>query len=171
MSFGPFSTLPNGLANLFGLTGQSTPKALDETLQAGLDVMPFLAGANAQEVIGGAPGLVNAVGLFPLSGLIVPPTEAWLVRGIGATWITLVGEALQAKLVVGRVLAAGNICIREIGPTTGSRTAGVSRGQLAMTDPGLILFPSDFLGIAVEAITTAGNISIFQQGLIYRFTV
>lgn len=170
MSFGPFSTLANGLPNLFGLTGQATPKAMGELLQMTGDLMPFIAGANCMETIGGSPGSVNAVGTYNLPGLVVPSTEGWLVLGYSAGWATLVGEVLYGRLLRGRQTALGNVWYQEDGQG-GTRTAGVSAARICSLSGPFLLYPGDVLGISVEAFTSAGTISIFQQAAIYRFTV
>lgn len=174
MAFGPFNLLALGLPNMFGLTGQAIPKAMDEIISCGLDVLPFLAVPNAQEVIT-QTGNVNAAGLASFSNLIVPDTEAWLVRGFSVGATTGAAELLRLRPVVARVLGSGNIVQGVIGgEDTSSLGDAAAAGAVRVgSDPSrpFLVWGGEFLGVSISRITTAGSISLFAQASIYRFTI
>lgn len=168
MAFGPLSTLPNGLANLFGLTGQATPKAFQEVIDVGLDVMPFIAAANCLEVL--APAAVSVNGASNSYELLrVPSTEAWLVRGITVAANTGGGDLFRGAVF----LARGGSIFQQLSPEgTSSLNDAVGAGTFRVGSSGWFLaYPDDVITVSQAKATIPAPINFFVQAAIYRFTI
>lgn len=172
-TFGPISTLPTILPNLFGLTGQAVSKNVIQEIQPTLEILELLAASNALELPIVAAQNVAAPGLVRVPELTVPQTEAWLVRGFGCVASTGAAELLRGRLISGRTSSVGDLAIRQHGtPFYSSATDAAAVSLCAAAANGaFFLFANDFLGFSVERITTAATIAVQVRAQIYRFQI
>lgn len=173
MAFGPIATLPSLLPALFQLTGQAVPKGYNEAMQPTLDILELLAASNCLEIPTVANQLVSVPGVVRPPELVVPQTEAWLVRGASCFASTLGTEGLRMALVQGRATATGQIVARRWPLSTASASDGTSVASVlsAMDQDPILLFANDFIGCNVERIATVGTIQIGFSAQIFRFSV
>lgn len=173
--YGPLSTLPLGMPNLFGQTGQQLPKEFLSAIAPQLDIMPFISAANCLEAVAGFVAVPNN-GQLDFSGLIVPDSEAWLVRGAYySVGLTAAGsQGLKGRLYLSRryagsayseVLLTGDVC--DCGGTSAlDRTFLASLGWPAP----FLMYPGDRIGINAETLNGAPGLGRYCA-MIFRFTV
>lgn len=170
--FGPISTLPLGLPNLFGQTGQQLPKAFQSVIQPQLDVMPFVAAANCLEQLVLFPANLVAVGQTDL--FTVPDGEAWLVRGayytvgvLGATTQSLKGRIYVGRRTTGSaytdVHQSWDVC-------DCVNNSNTDRVLLASSQGWFLAYPGDRIGFNAETFIN-GPFAGRAVAQIWRFTV
>lgn len=172
--YGPLSTLPLGLPNLFGQTGQQLPKAFSSLIQPTLDIMPFIAGANCLEQVVSFPATLTSTGQFDVFTLT--SEEAWLVRGAYFT-VGVLGagsQALRASMYLGKRTAgsAYTDVVRKWDSNDQSLPVASDRTLLCSTDGWFLAYPGDRIGVMSELCVNpgagyAGRCTAF----IYRFSV
>jgi len=173
MTFGPISTLPQMVPQLFGLTGQAISKALEENIQSTLEILDFVAVGNCREVPIVAAQNVAAAQIVRPPELTVPDTEAWLVRGASVLATSGAAELVRATLIAGRTTSGGDKGLRELGAqgyTSATDAAAVGIAGSFARGP-FVLGPGDFIGALVSRITTAGTIAFTFNAQIFRFAV
>lgn len=174
MAFAPFSTLPLGLPNLFGLTGQATPKGMEELIRAQLEVLQFVAGANCREVIVAANLAVAGPGVATFPELTVPDGEAWLVLGASVGFTTTGAEHLRARALVLRdTNVSPNQCPWKLigeGTSSPALAAAASNVQIVTDGVPFIMQANDNIAVAVMNYIGGATINVSARAVIFRFT-
>lgn len=175
MTFGPISTLPALLPQLFGLTGQSIPKAFEEVVQPTLDILDMLSVTASAELIIAANIAQAGTGFVLPPELQVPPTEAWLVRGCSVICTVSATQQIRLRLAAARVLSPASYVIHtDFGEAYSSPTdAAAVAGFAVAASPGpFLLGPGDaIIGVAETLNNGGSSVTVAFRAAIYRFTV
>jgi hypothetical protein len=167
------STIPQGLLGLFGIKNEGKyPTQLNASYSPTLDVLQWLAGSNARELISEQCVAFNSVGLkgTATNSLRVPSGQCWLLHGAMTSYPTLVTEFVRFCVGLSRLQAGNRYLLRsgDIVATNNPDGAAVGSAFSALPGP-LLMFPDDEISFVCHKLTTAGTIAPFLSAWVYRF--
>jgi len=169
------SLFPSGLLGLFGIKNDGVfPGSLGTEYRPSLEMLHWLAGANARELVQESTTAFSTVGLKKGTNSLtrVPAGQAWLVHGSTTSFATTATDFIRGKLVVARWFGNQSLVIRESALNWSSSQEAVGAANPSFTMPGpFVMFPDDEILFWVERIATAGTLSNFFNTWIYRFSL
>lgn len=167
---GQFSTLPLGLLGLFGIKNDGQyPSNLSPILAPQLDMLPWIAGANANQVIFETVA-TTGVGTFPFPTVVVPSGKCWLFRSCYAgTGNIAAGDNIRFRTVLRR--GGGiNIFLEEGSEAISSMTDAVGVASVqSFLRPFVLAMPGENLAVKVVKWTSAGNINVTSSAAYLEF--
>jgi len=170
---GIISTVPIGLLGLLGIKNDgSYPRALAEFFQPTMDMLPWLAGNRARELVNEAVTAFSTTGLKPGAAALslVPADQVWLVHGANAQATCTATDMLVGACAVTRAFGAQRQMIRraDLDRTSATDAAQAAAFQSCIPGP-FLMFPGDQIELFVSDLTTAGTIAGFVSCIFTRF--
>jgi hypothetical protein len=169
-----FSTVPVGLLGLLGIKNDGQyPGILNDSLSMTSDMLEWLSGNYAREIVSDIPAAWNTQGTKSgaAGNLIVPQGQCWLVRGSNSTLTASATDFIRAKHVLIRPFSPGvKYLIRssQVEQTNDSDTAGAAMVIPTLQGP-FLMFPGDELCHQINKVITAGTIQGSINAWLHRF--
>lgn len=174
---GPASTFPTGLLGLFGIKNNGRyPQELNQTYQPTLDMVDWLARANALELVSEQLTAFTGIGEKGNGNLwLVPSGQVWLLKGAVGSVQVQSQNTLIARLAI--ATRRNNLLFTHTfgeidgwAPIPYKALTGDYNLRAPLNGP-VFMMPGDELVLQVtSALANVGDFQPFLNGFVYKFT-